>query len=265
MSFSLESAEYRPLDPEGRRLLARALGDTPETAAAVHMLRRGLCEAWVAGPVDRPGAAVVQVCFRPGEPLGWADDSRVLWDVLCCVDGWHCINVSAPLMLAFEDVMRARMECEVHCYGEVYLTLTRPAPWCSSAVVRPLSEDDEAVLERADDELKENAFGSVRRLLAEGCAAAAVVGGRPVGVAQTYALTARHAEIGAITLPSWRNRGFATAAASIVARWAQENGLTPVWSAMEDNHASLRVAEKIGFQEVSRRAYLVPERELPRF
>lgn len=260
MSYSIESAEYRPLGPEGRLCLARALGDTPETAMAVHTLRRGFCEAWAAGPPDRPGAAVVQLSFRPGEPYGWGDDPRVLWDVLCCVDGWECVNVAAPIMLALEDVMRVHMECDVRVHGEIYHTLSRPVHPCSHSVVRMLSEADAELLANSDPEVSQNAFGGVRRLLQQGGVAAAVIAGHVVAIAQTYALTARHAEIGAVTLPPWRNRGFATAAASLVARWAQENGRTPVWSTAEDNYASLRVAEKLGFQEVSRRAYLIPQR-----
>jgi len=254
----LESAEYRPLDPEGRLCLARALGDTPETVVAVHMLRRGFCKAWAAGPADRPEAAVVQVAFRPGEPFGWGNDPRVLWDVLCCVDGWECINVPAPLMLALEDVMRAHMECDVRCHGEVYHTLPRPPRRYPHSVVRMLGEGDAELLAGSDPELSQNAFGGIEPLLEQGGAAAAVIGGRTVCVAQTYALTARYADIGAVTLPPWRNRGFATAAAYLVARWVQESGRTPVWSATEDNYASLRIAEKLGFQEVSRRACLIP-------
>ena len=51
-------------------------------------------------------------------------------------------------------------------------------------------------------------------------------------------------------------KGFASSAASIVVRRIQERGRTPVWSAGEGNAASLRVAAKLGFVEVSRRVYL---------
>ena len=68
----------------------------------------------------------------------------------------------------------------------------------------------------------------------------------------------RHADIGAATLEAWRGRGLATAAAALVARRVQEAGQTPVWSAGEDNAASLRVAQKIGFTAVSRRTYSHP-------
>ena len=84
-----------------------------------------------------------------------------------------------------------------------------------------------------------------------------MVDGRIVGTAQTSAITARYADIGVSTDERWRERGFATAAASIVARRVQETGRTPVWSCGEDNMASLRVARKLGFEEVSRLTYVI--------
>ena len=69
-------------------------------------------------------------------------------------------------------------------------------------------------------------------------------------------MTVSYADIGVATDEAWRGMGFASAAASIVARRVQERGLTPVWSAGEDNIVSLRVAAKLGFKEVSRRVYL---------
>ena len=47
-----------PIGDEEKLLLAEALGDTPETAIAVHLLRRGLCTAHIG---DEPAeAAIVQ-------------------------------------------------------------------------------------------------------------------------------------------------------------------------------------------------------------
>ena len=79
-----------------------------------------------------------------------------------------------------------------------------------------------------------------------------------LAIAFTSARTARHADIGVATLEPWRGRGFATAAASLVAGAIQADGQTPVWSTGEGNLASLRVAAKIGFVEVGRRTYVIP-------
>ena len=56
----------------------------------------------------------------------------------------------------------------------------------------------------------------------------------------------------------WRGRGFATAAACLVSQAVQAVGLTPVWSTGEDNYASQRIAEKLGFTQIVRRTYVIP-------
>ncbi len=66
----------------------------------------------------------------------------------------------------------------------------------------------------------------------------------------------RHADIRVSTLEPWRGRAFATAAASVVARLAQDAGRVPVWSAKQDDYPSLRIADKLGFEEVSRRTVI---------
>jgi len=67
--------------------------------------------------------------------------------------------------------------------------------------------------------------------------------------------------LGQELLAGWCGRGFATAAAAIVAQCVQEAGQTPVWGAGEGNTVSLRVASKLGFTEVSRRTYVILARE----
>ena len=47
-----------PIGDEERHLLTEALGDTPETTIPVHLLRRGLCSAYIGDEPDE--AAIVQ-------------------------------------------------------------------------------------------------------------------------------------------------------------------------------------------------------------
>ena len=77
-----------------------------------------------------------------------------------------------------------------------------------------------------------------------------------MALAHTNAITAAYGDIGVRTYEDWRGMGYASPSASIVARRIQDWGRTPVWSAGEDNAASLRVATKLGFVEVSRRIFL---------
>ena len=246
------------LDPEGHRALADALGDTPETTIPVHLLRRGLCQAYVAGDPSRFRAAIIQDGALPGEPYAFGEDPRAVWELLELVAGWWCVSVPPALAALLDEIMGAETGKDVRHYGDVYHVLLKPAPHVESSVVRVLGAADLGLLESAPAEVRGAGFGSLRALLTDGVVACAVVDGGIVAIAQTYARTPRHADIGVATLEQWRNRGFATAAASVVARHVQEAGQTPVWSAGEDNHASLRVAAKLGFAEVSRRVYLIP-------
>ena len=118
--------------------------------------------------------------------------------------------------------------------------------------------DDRALFDDVPDDLKPGMRGDVEIVLREGFVAGAVVDNRLVSVAHTNAITERYADIGVFTHQDYRNRGYSTAAASLVARAIQGSGRMPVWSCGEDNLASLRVAAKVGFTEVSRRTYVIP-------
>ncbi len=92
----------------------------------------------------------------------------------------------------------------------------------------------------------------------EGVVAGAVVeGDLLVAIAFTHARSTRHADVAVNTLEEWRGRGLATAAASLVAQRLQEAGQRPMWSTGEDNSASLRVAQKLGFTPITRRTYVI--------
>ena len=82
---------HRPLEPYGCRALAAWLGDKPETTNVVHLLRRGLCNAYVVGKPDNPQAAVVQSAFVPKEPYGFGANMDALWDILGTLGDWTCV------------------------------------------------------------------------------------------------------------------------------------------------------------------------------
>ena len=137
------------------------------------------------------------------------------------------------------------------CYfDEIYLTLTKPVSPIRHEAVRQFTLDDLPLLEEAG--VKGDSFGGLNTLLTDGIVAGALVSGKIVATARTGSISANHADIAVGTDESWRKRGLATAAASTVIHSLQERGLIPVWSVGEDNMASLRVAEKLGFEEVSR-------------
>jgi RimJ/RimL family protein N-acetyltransferase len=180
------------------------------------------------------------------------------------MEGWHCVLVSqecAPLLGAC--IERATGH-DVRYYGGVLYALTTPVPPFWHEAVRRLTPDDAALLEASPEtwqELHGSGWATTQQMLQEGAAAGAVVEGQLAAIAYTCARTPRHAEVAVYTLRSWRRRGPASATASLVCRQIQEEGQTPVWSTGDDHLASQRVARKLGFAEVARRTYVIPQRE----
>ena len=253
----------QPLSPGDCSRLADALGDTPETAISAHKLRRGLCRAYVAGDPSHFDGAVIESFDLPEEPAAFGADPEVLWGLLQSVEGWECVNVASAIAPALGRLLEERMRVPVRHHGDIYHVLTRPAAPFPNDAVRQLALDDLELLKSGPFAFPGGGFGGPGPLLAHGIAACAIVAGQIACFAHTYARSALHADIGVATVEAWRGRGFGTDAASLVARRVQEAGQTPVWSAGEDNAASLRVAQKIGFIPVSRRVYLVPGKARP--
>ncbi|MXY44212.1 MAG: GNAT family N-acetyltransferase [Dehalococcoidia bacterium] len=246
------------LSPDELSALARVLGDSPETAIPANRLMRGACSAYVVGQPARFKAAVIMSHDNPGEPDGFGEDPEALWSILAPLEGWRVVDVSPSVAPKLGAVIRASTGSKVAYYGDVYHTLTRPAVGHFHPHVRFLGVDDRALFDGVPDDLKPGMRGDVEIVLREGFVAGAVVDDRLVSVAHTNAITDRYADIGVFTHEDHRNRGYSTAAASIVASAIQKSGRTPVWSCGEDNLASLRVAAKVGFTEVSRRTYVIP-------
>ena len=241
-----------PLGSVERLVLADALGDTPETVIPVHQLRHGLCDAYVTGDPSDCAAAIVQPLSLMEEPFGFGADAEAIWELLSCARGWKHLNVEQSLAGPLAVVMERETSSGVRGYGDVYHTLTEPEVNFHDPVVRELTPEDLPILKAAPAVVE----GDLDTMLREGIAAGAIVAGVLVAIAHTSAITDAYADIGVSTLQLWQGRGLATVAASIVAGRIQDSGRTPVWSAGEDNLASLRVARKVGFVETSRRVYL---------
>ena len=243
-----------------RDSLADALGDTPETVIPVHFLRRGLADAWVAGTPPRFDGVIVREHWLPHEPWCFGRDPLAVWELLRPLNDWGrqsiSPNVPADLACRLATLVSQDADIQLQQYGDVYHTLGGRVNQFTVPEVRELDLEDEGLLAAYRRNPREMGFTTFEDLLTCGAAAGAVVEGRLVALAHTNAMTARYGDIGVATDEPWRGRGFASAAACIVARSIRERGRTPVWSAGEGNTASLRVAAKLGFVEVSRRVYL---------
>jgi RimJ/RimL family protein N-acetyltransferase len=253
------SGHVRLLESGHHPVLAAALGDSPETVQSIHMLGRGLCRAYVAGHPARFEGAIVQPIAWPEEPAGFGPDPKLLWALLQLVEGWTCILVDTAVAPALGRIIEVELGHRVRYLDDVTHLLTRPVRLERNEAVRRLTLADLVRLESAPLELRSSLWRDTRQLLAEGLVASAVVSERIVATALVAACSDHYADIGVYTREGYRGRGYATAAASLVAQGVQEGGRFPLWGAGAHNQASLRVAQKLGFQEVSRRRYVILE------
>ena len=238
--------------------LADLLGDTPMTVISTSRLKQGMCDAYIAGTLSDIDAALIFDAYCPEEPSGFGTDADAMWQLLKATDGWSCINVDAACAKPLGTLIETDTGTSVRYYGDVYHALLEPAHSYLNEIVRLLTLEDVERLARAPTEVQGNGYKTHEAMVTDGIAAGAVVDGNIVAIAHTYAETDLHADIGVSTIEAWRERGFATAAASLVAQEIQSKGKVPAWSCGADNTASLRVAQKLGFTEVARRVYVIP-------
>ncbi len=261
--------EVRWLDEAGRLALAEALPDTEQTSMSTHRLRWNLARAAVIGPVERPQAAVVQAHALMTEPAVFGEDPALIWRLLSAFDGWTNPHVAVPVGAPLAALIEAETGRAHRLEEEIYFqdrpvdggpsTLTDPAPLMVPDV-RRLGPADIHLMEAATAAMGMTGwrFGSAAAQIEGGYAAGAVVDGRLVAVGFTASRSPRYGEVGIHTLAAYRGRGYAAAAAALVAQDLHRAGLTVVWSTSTENIASRRIAAKLGLVEVSRRVYLNP-------
>ncbi len=239
-------------------VLADVLGDTPMSVIPTSRLKHGVCDAYIASTLPDITAALIFDPFCPDEPCGFGTDADALWQLLKATDGWSCINVDAACAEPLGKLIEADKGTPIRYYGDVCHALLEPVHRYKNEVVRLLTPEDVTRLAKAPAEVQGNGYKTHEAMLTDGIAAGAVVDNNIVAIAHTYAETDLHADIGVSTIEAWREKGFSTAAASLVAQEIQARGKVPAWSCGEDNIASLRVAQKLGFTEVGRRTYVIP-------
>ena len=239
-------------------VLADVLGDTPMSVIPASRLKHGVCDAYIADTLPDITAALIFDPFCPDEPYGFGTDADALWQLLKATDGWSCINVDAACAEPLGKLIEADKGTRIRYYGDVCHALLEPVHRYTNEAVRLLTPEDVTRLAKAPAEVQGNGYKTHEAMLTDGIAAGAFVDNNIVAIAHTYAETDLHADIGVSTIEAWREKGFATAAASLVAQEIQARGKVPAWSCGEDNIASLRVAQKLGFTEIGRRTYVIP-------
>ena len=244
--------------PEDYSAVAAWIGDTPETTISVHHLRRRQCRVAIVSALSGPRAVVVQFDDTLEEPTAFGTEASAVWQALQMLFGWTCVNVAPAIATDLASLLQQELGTPIRDLDDIYHTLERPAPSIVHEQVRILTPDDLPLLVAAPPSLQGGGFGSPAAELSEGIVAGGLVGGEIVAIAHVYAFTSTYADIGVATREDQRRRGLATAAAALVAERVQVLGRIPIWSCGGANISSLRVAAKLGFQEVSRRIYLLP-------
>jgi hypothetical protein len=258
--MSVTFTELRQLSDAEYRELESAVGVAPLTVIPLHCARRGAALTLAHGPLSLPRAVVIRRDDLPREISAHGHDAAAIWSLLETQSGYDCVEVDGAIAPALRALMAPHFQ-HVRLYADIYYTLAEPAaliePVAPDITTRLLTEQDLELLDRAPRPLWLDGLGSNAAGLRESVAAASIAGDELVSVAQAGAYAGRYADVGVHTREGFRGRGLSTRTAWLVLRELLERGWVPLWSTGEDNHASLRVACKLGLTEVYRSVFLV--------
>lgn len=119
-------------------------------------------------------------------------------------------------------------------------------------IARTLAPVDRALLEQFEPGSAAYYLQEQRRPLI-----GVVVAGQLVSVAHSSRRTARACELGIDTLAEARRRGYALAATVVWSAALHQEGLVPIYSALAENTASLKLARAAGYREFAHALTLV--------
>jgi hypothetical protein len=114
-------------------------------------------------------------------------------------------------------------------------------------IARPLLDDDYALVKTFQPGDASKLFQPGPRPLI-----GVIVDGRLLSLAHSSRRTAQACELGIDTLPDARRRGYALAATIAWSAAICQEGLTPIYSALSTNSASLKLAVAAGYREFAR-------------
>jgi hypothetical protein len=234
--------------------LAAALVEGPTTVAVVHGLRTRAAQAWVTGGRPRFGAAVVELGLSPGDLQGFGEPAQLV-GLIDRLGQWRSIEVAAGQAGVLSQLLQQRGH---RLWTEIDLihVPSTPPPTLAHPLVQLLDDGDLPAVESTPELFPDYQLPFFGAAVKDRRVAGAMAGGRLVGYAASLAAGESFADLGVHVQASWRGRGIATAAASLVAAVLGSQGLVPVWSTGEHNRPARRVADKLGLAEVTRRVIL---------
>jgi hypothetical protein len=252
-AWPMSTASCRSLEPSELDALDAALQDVPEYVTPKHLLREGYGRAAISGELPEFRGAWVDSLFEPGEPWCFGSNPEVLWELLQMVKDLDCFQAHAAVAPAVGRLFLNRNGLTPRFTDNISFVLDTQAIARRDERVRMLGPKDAQLLEAAPAELHPIGFPTPTEALKRAPVAAAVISGEIVNTAFASAFSRRYTDVGVRTLKPFRNRGLATAAASLVIDAVLRSGSTPVWASYETNRPSLAVARKLGFREAARR------------
>ena len=98
---------------------------------------------------------------------------------------------------------------------------------------------------------------SEERFYEQGFGVAAVVEERAICWCTAEYVSPQRCGIGIATDPAYERRGVATATAAQFIHDAQRRGIVPYWECGNWNSASIRVAQKVGFELIAEERYWI--------
>ncbi len=242
------------------RLLAEVLGDSPETAIPVHLLRSGGGQVRMVGTLPDFEAVIIEDYSVGPELMAYGRDPYSFLTILQDVDGWEAVNLPYEMGQPLSQLIREELGLANHLVDDVYHLVNGPIPVFPHDDVRMLTHADIPLLEAAPDDIRDNLEEDLEMVLSRELIAGTVLPeAGVVAIAATYGFCEPYVDLAISTLAAFRCRGYAKAAASLIAAKTQEAGRIPIWSCAPTNISSLSVAYKLGFQEVSRRVNVVLE------
>jgi RimJ/RimL family protein N-acetyltransferase len=216
---------------------------------------------------EAPSAALVALACEFNYPLGNASDPAVRAEMLDLLggellpsDGYAFVfPTSDAWHAAFEALLRHAPELISASRDEYDFSRQRfgdaHAGWRDAVPAGVEVRDYNGEL--AAGQQLEAFWGSLDAFLARGIGVAVTRDGEIVSRCHSFMVGAGRAEISIETLEPHRRHGFATLAACAFIERCLAAGLEPAWSNWDDNDASRRLAERLGFVHLGQAPALI--------
>src|SRR5512136_3477135 len=138
----ITSSTHHLLGAVERRQVAEALGDSPETAIPVHLLRKGCGQVHLLGELPNFDAVVIEDYSVGPELMVFRRDAHGVATILRSLDGWEAVNVPYEVATPLAAQIREEMGLANHCIDDIYQVPAGPVSVVANPDVRLLTPSD---------------------------------------------------------------------------------------------------------------------------